>query len=82
MKFIKVKVFFLAVSFFSFSAIFAQDSTSHPKTDSSKAPKHDSTSMIQTPRSSNALTSNVTEITAFIGKNENKVEAKKEEKVS
>lgn len=82
MKLIKVKVFFLAVSFFSFSALFAQDSTNNPKTDTSKAPKHDSTSMIQTHRSGNILSSNATEITAFIGKNENKVEAKKEEKVS
>ena len=82
MSSIKLKVFFLAASFFSFSAIFAQDSTNKPVPDTSKMPKHDSTSMIMNQPGRSVISNNVTEITASLEKKANKVDAKKEEKVS
>jgi hypothetical protein len=81
MKSIKLKVFFLALSSLAFSATFAQTDTSHkPKSDTSKMPKHDSTSMIKTHSSGSLLSNNVTVMDSFLSKNEEKVEAKKEEK--
>ena len=77
MKSIKLKVFFLAVSFFSFSVIFAQDTTNKPKPDTTKLPpKHDSTSMINTHSSGSFLSSNVDAINSSLTKNRDRVEAK------
>jgi hypothetical protein len=46
MKVIKIKAAFLAVTIFSATSIFAQDSSHLPKRDTTKMPKTDSTSMI------------------------------------
>ena len=79
MKSIKLKVFFLAVSFFAFSTSFAQDTTSKPKPDTTKLPpKHDSTSMIKTHNGGSLLSSKVNPINATLTNSKNKVEAKKE----
>ena len=75
---IKLKVFFLAVSFFAFSATFAQDTTRKPKPDTSKLPKPDTTSM-KTTQSGNVVSSNVNAVNSSLTKSDDKVAAKKEE---
>ena len=45
MKSIQLKTVFLGLSCFAFASTFAQDSPSTPKPDTTKMPKHDSTSM-------------------------------------
>jgi hypothetical protein len=80
MKSIKLKVFFLAVSFCAFSAAFAQDTTHKPKPDTSKLPpKHDTTSMINDHGSKSIVSRNVDVITSSLKASEDKVVAKKEE---
>ena len=78
MKSIKLKVFFLAVSFCAFSAAFAQDTTHKPKPDTSKSPKPDTTK-IQIDKGSGSIGSNVSVVNPSLTKNEDKVAAKKEE---
>jgi len=78
MKSIKLKVFFLALSFLAFSATFAQDTTHKPKPDTSKLPKHDSTSMRITPGIGSLLGNTVNVDSSSLTKNEGKPEAKKE----
>jgi hypothetical protein len=87
MKSIKLKVFFLALSFFAFSATFAQDTTSKPKPDTSNKPKpdtsklppkHDSTSVIRTHTSGSLLSGHVNPINSALTNSKDKVEAKKE----
>ena len=79
MKSIKVKAFFLAASFFVFSASFAQDTTNKPKPDTSKLPpKHDSTSVINTHGNGSLMSSAVNVINLSLANNEFKVEAKLE----
>ena len=82
MKSIKLKVFFLALSFLAFSATFAQDTTGKPKPkpDTSKLPpKHDTTSMTKTSSSGSIVSSNVNVSNSSLTKQEDKVAAKKEE---
>ena len=80
MKSIKLKVFFLAVSFLAVSATFAQDTSGKPKPDTSKLPpKHDSTSMTSTKSGASTVSSNISAINSSLTKKEDKVEAKKEE---
>jgi hypothetical protein len=81
MKSINLKVSLLALSFFTFSAIFAQDTTKKPKPDTTNKPMPDTskksgTSMRTTHKS--LLSSNVNAINSFIA-GENKIAAKKEE---
>ena len=45
MNFTKLKAVFLGLSCFAFASTFAQDSPKTPKPDTTKWPKHDSTSM-------------------------------------
>ncbi len=45
MKFIKLKALITTAGFFALTATFAQDSTTVPKTDTSKWPKNDTTKM-------------------------------------
>ena len=78
MKSIKLKVFFLAVSFLAVSATFAQDTSGKPKPDTSKLPKKDSTSMIKTHNSGSLLSSKFNPLNATLTNNKTKVEAKKE----
>jgi hypothetical protein len=80
MKSIKLNVFFLALSFFAFSATFAQDTTGKPKPDTSKLPpKHDSTSMTTTKSGGSIVSNNISAVNASLTKNEDKGAAKKEE---
>jgi hypothetical protein len=81
MKSIKLKVFFLALSFLAFSATFAQDTTGKkPKPDTSKLPpKHDTTSMTKTSSSGSIVSSNANVSNSSSTKQEDKVAAKKEE---
>ena len=79
MKSIKLKVFFLAAGFFALSSTFAQDTTQKPSPDTSKTPKHDSTTVINTNGSNDKVVSNnVSAINSSLTKKEDKAEAKKE----
>ena len=77
MKSIHLKAFFLALSFFTFSAIFAQDTTNKPKPDTTK-PKHDSTSMAKQ-SGAGLLCSNIDAINSSLI-NDDKIAARKEDK--
>jgi hypothetical protein len=84
MKSINLKVSLLALSFFTFSAIFAQDTTNKPKPDTTNKPNPDtskpkngtSTSMRTTGIS---LLSSKGDATNSFAINEDKIAAKKEE---
>jgi len=87
MKSIKLKVFFLALSFLAFSATFAQD-TSHkhkpdtskwPKSDTSKMPRPDTTG-IRTTGSGSSIAANGSHVTTpSLAQPSDKVAARKEE---
>ena len=80
MKSIKLKVFFLAASFFALSATFAQDTTNKPTPDTSKAPKPDTTSMKAADKDNSVVNKDAQAINSSLTKAEDKkVEAKKEE---
>ena len=81
MKSTKFKVLLLATSLFAFSATFAQDTTNKPKPDTSKTPKHDSTSM-RTTTGGGSMATNVSAINLSLTKTKDKVAAKKEETTS
>ncbi len=74
----KSKAFFLALSCFVFSATFAQDSPKTPKPDTTKRPKHDSTTVKHNIQPAKAATT-IDATTSFIMINENKLAAKKEQ---
>jgi uncharacterized membrane protein len=79
MKSTKLKLFFLAAGFFAVSSTFAQDTTNKHKTDTSRMPKHDSTTMIKAAGSSTVSGTMASAINAPATKKEdNKIEAKKE----
>ena len=81
MKSIKLRAFFLAAGFFAISSTFAQDTTNKHKSDTSKLPRHDSTSMIKAngSNSSSVASSNLSAVNSSLTKKEdNKAEAKKE----
>jgi hypothetical protein len=87
MKSIKLKVFFLALSFFAFSATFAQD-TSHkhrpdtskwPKSDTSKMPRPDTTG-VKTTGSESSIAGNTYHVNRpSLTESSGKVAARKEE---
>jgi len=84
MKAINLKVSLLALSFFTVSAIFAQDTTNKPKPDTTNKPKPDtSKSKIGTSTSmktsvNNLVSSNLDAINS-LAINEDKIAAKREE---
>jgi hypothetical protein len=84
MKAINLKLSFLALSLFTCSAIFAQDTTTKPKPDTTMKPKPDtskskiSSSTGMRTSGYNLLSSNVDAMNFFF-KNEDKISAKKEE---
>ena len=66
----KLKTVLLGLSCFAFASSFAQDSPSTPKPDTTKWPKHDSTSMKKTTMQSNLANYNVAMLSAsFIANN-------------
>ena len=78
MKSFKLKILFAGISIFAVTSIFAQDSPSTPKPDTSKAPKPDSTNMVKLSRNNSLLRSNVYAITSLQATNANNFVAKKE----
>ncbi|MEO8413345.1 MAG: hypothetical protein ABI472_06780 [Ginsengibacter sp.] len=78
MKSTKLKILFAGISIFAVTSIFAQDSPSTPKPDTSKAPKPDSTSMVILSRNNNLLRNNVYAMTSLQATNVNNFVAKKE----
>ena len=83
MKSINLKVSLLALSFFTFSAIFAQDTTNKPKPDTTNKPKPDtskksSTSTSMRTSGNNLLSSYIDAINSF-AINEDKIAAKRED---
>ena len=87
MKSIKLKVFFLALSFFAFSATFAQDTSHKHKSDTSKWPKSDTSKMprpdttgIRTTGSGSNIAANGSHVTRpSLTQPSDKVAARKEE---
>lgn len=76
MKSIKLKAACLSIGLFSMTAIFAQDTTTTPKTDTTKMPKTDSTSMVKV-KSANTVSNTFFASPSFIA-TDNKLSAKKE----
>ncbi len=74
----KLKTIFLGLSCFAFASSFAQDSPSTPKPDTTKWPKHDSTSMNKTTIHSNLANYNVAMLSASFIANNGLVAVKKE----
>ena len=78
MKYVKVKLFVLATGFFAFSGVYAQDTMHKPTPDTSKSPRHDSTTM-KTTKASRSIVSTIGEVNLFLTENEDNAVAKKEE---
>ncbi|KAA9035866.1 hypothetical protein FW778_20135 [Ginsengibacter hankyongi] len=77
MKSIQLKTVFLGLSCFAFASTFAQDSPSTPKPDTTKMPKHDSTSMNSPVAMHNNVASiNVNASNEYVSKNESIVALK------
>lgn len=78
MKSTQLKAVVLGLSCFAFASTFAQDSPSTPKPDTTKLPKHDSTSMKTSSMHSNSVSYNVKMLNSFFTKNEDIVALKNE----
>ncbi|HEY5407445.1 MAG TPA: hypothetical protein VIJ92_10160 [Ginsengibacter sp.] len=78
MNFPKLKAILFGVSCFAFASAFAQDTPKTPKPDTTKMPRHDSTSMNLKAMHNDVVSFNVTASHSFITKNEKAVALKKE----
>jgi hypothetical protein len=71
MKSTKLKAVFFGLSCFAVASTFAQDSPKTPKPDTTKWPKHDSTSLNANSRPGNTVSYNVKMLNSFVTANEN-----------
>lgn len=78
MKSTKLKVIFLGLSCFAVASTSAQDSPNMPKPDTTKMPRHDSTSKNSSAMNSNVVGFNFKASDSFIVNNENIAALKQE----
>ncbi len=78
MKSTKLKTVLLGLSCFAFASAFAQDSPKTPNPDTTKAPKHDSTSMRSTTMHSNLVRCDLNVLNAYFTTNGDVVALKNE----